>query len=826
MKRLIIIFLLIPCTLVFGTGNGENSNVNKDDLDVIIGKMTLREKIFQLSGDKSGFATEDIGRLGIQGLIMSDGPHGVRWGKATCFPSTILLGATWDPDLVYRVGVAMGTEFRAKGRYIALAPCINVIRDPRGGRSFETFGEDPYHISRLASAIVRGIQSRKVVAVVKHYACNNQENNRFMNNARVREEVLREIYLPGFKAAVTEAGAWGIMAAYNLVNGSYCSENNHLLNDILKNEWDFQGFVVSDWGATHSTVKSINSGQDIEMPNGSNWGEKLLNAVRSGQVSEQRINDAVKRTLKARKWAGVMDKPLLPDRNFDFAGTHKAIVLEAAQKGIVLLKNTKNVLPLDREKVKSIAVIGPNADIAQPVGGGSSWVNPYYAVSPLEGIKNMAGPEVKVAFARGSLSSGNSPLYPIDSNLITNTGKPELKGFAAEYFNNQNLSGNPVLKRNDVSIDFDWRNGSPDRSVKKDHFSVRWSGRIKAPKSGKYTFATTCDDGVNLYINGKKVISDWHDHAAETKLADVDLEEGKEYSLVMEYYENGGDASAKLTWAKPYDLDKMITEAREAAAGADVAIVCVGNGADIESEGFDRKTLKLPGRQDKLISEVAAVNKNTIVVIIAGPGIFMDWLDEVASVVQIWFAGQEEGNALASVLFGDYNPAGRLPVTYPKNLEQMPVYGNDYETLDEGRGYRYYFGRKTDILFPFGYGLSYTQFGYSGFEMPEKIMGADQTLTVSCKVKNEGRRKGEEVVQLYLCEKGGRGYRGTPGLKGFRRIALDPQETVTVTFEIRPEDISCFSLEQKKFIPEPGLFEVFIGASYTDIKFRGDFEVK
>jgi len=791
----------------------------EDRVNDLLSRMTLEEKVAQLGGDETTMATPDNDRLGIPGFKMADGPHGVRWEKATCFPSPFALGATWDTALVQRVGQALGREFRGKGRYVALAPCINVIRDPRGGRSFETMGEDPYLIAQLAVAYVKGVQSQKVISVVKHYACNNQEDGRGTNNVIVNERTLREIYLPAFRACVQEANAWGIMSAYNKVNGPYCSENPHLLTEILKDEWGFKGFVVSDWGACHSTVESANAGLDVEMPHANYYGQPLLDAVENWQVSEKTIDKAVRRVLRAKFWAGVFEEPVKPDESVINCKEHQQLVLEAASKSIVLLKNTEALLPLDRNKVKTIAVIGPNANIARPVGGGSCYVTPYYAVSPLDGIKRKAGETTKVLFAQGCNISLEESLHPIKSSALKPLdAKPGQQGLLGEYFNNKDLSGEPTVRRIDTSVDFNWGGDRPAPAIGSDNFSVRWTGKLIPEKTGEYLLGTMTDDGVRLYLDGKLLIDDWFDHATVTRSATVRLEAGRIYDIRIEYYEHGGEAVAKLCWAEPEQTtEEPFLEAKEAAKKADVAIVVVGTTPQIETEGKDRPHLALPGQQDELIQAVFEANPKTVVVLVNGSALLMNqWIDKVPAVLECWFGGQEIGNAIADVLFGDHNPGGKLPITFPRTEDQMPPFDNNYEAAGEGRGYRYYDKHQKKPLFPFGYGLSYTTFEYKNLKISTKKSPAGNPVTVSVDVRNTGTRTGDEIVQLYVHDVKASVDRPLKELKGFKRVTLKPGQMKTVTFTLNDDALAFYNVKAKRFVVEPGVFDIMVGSSSTD----------
>jgi len=786
----------------------------------LLARMTLEEKIAQLGGDRSGMATPDNERLGIPGFKMSDGPHGCRWGKATCFPTLLACAATFDPDFMRRMGVALGEEFRGHGRYVALGPCMNIIRDPRGGRSFETLGEDPYLLSRMVVAYVRGMQSQRVVAVCKHYACNNQENGRGENDVRVADRPLYEFYLPHFRAAVMEGGALGIMAAYNKVNGHHCAANRRLLREILKDEWGFKGFVVSDWGACHETIGSINAGLDVEMPTAYFFGQPLLEAVRRGEVSEETIDDAVRRVLYVKFWAGVFEQPVEPDPTKLDTPQHRALCLEGARKAIVLLKNEGGLLPLDRGRIKSIAVIGPNAKEARPSGGGSAYVEPFYAVSPLEGIRDRAGEGIRVEFAQGCYLTGASNLSPIPASALKPPpGVEGAQGLLGEYFDNQDLRGQPAFTRADAMVDFDWAGGAPAEGFQADHFSARWTGRLIPPESGEYLLGVTSDDGTRLYLEDKLIIDDWRDHGAETRSVPVRLEAGREYSLRLEYYENGGLAVVRLGWLEPSRSRDIFAEARQVAQRCDVAVVCVGTGPNLESEGFDRATLDLPPPQDDLVRAVVEANPNTIVAVVSGSAVLMHrWIDRVPAVLQCWFAGQEVGHALADILFGDVNPSGRLPVTFPYNNYQLPPFNNSYEGVAEGRGYRYYDRTRMEPLFPFGHGLSYTTFRYGELRVEPDVLAAGQKARITIPVTNTGARDGDEVVQLYVRYPEGEIERPVKELKGFQRLSIPPGQTREATFELSPEDLAWYDPDVRRFVIQPGEYQLLAAASARDVR--------
>jgi len=795
---------------------GTDSNKRVEDL---LAQMTLEEKVAQLGGDQSGMATPDNTRIGIPGFKMADGPHGVRWGMATCFPSPLALGASWDPALVQRVGEAIGREFRGKGRYVALAPCLNIIRDPRGGRSFETFGEDPYLVGQQAAAYVRGIQNQKVISVPKHFACNNQEDGRGSNNVIVNERTLREIYLQGFRACVQQAHAWSIMAAYNKVNGPYCTANRSLLTDILKDDWGFRGFVVSDWGATHATVESANAGLDVEMPQANYYGQPLLDAVRSRQVSEETINEAVQRVLRAKLWSGVFEQPVEPDEGVINCPEHQALALEAARKSIVLLKNDGGLLPLNMGTITKIAVIGPNANTARPSGGGSAQVTPYYAISPLDGIQNKVGDTVQVDFAQGCYFE--EVPYPIQSSVLKppQNGQDAVQGLRGEYFNNRYLHGQPVLTRIDPMVDFDWASGSPAPVVNADNFSVRWSGKLIPEETGQYSLQTETDDGVRLYLDSELLIDDWNDYVVKTNAVTVNLEAGCAYDIRLEYYEHGGLAVAKLGWIEPDGYENLILEARQVASSADVVIVVVGTTSSIETEGRDRPHLDLPGGQDDLIQAVSEANPNTVVTVVSGSAVLMHrWVADVPAVLECWFGGQEAGNAIADVLFGDQNPGGKLTITFLANEDQLPPFGNNYEPAGQGPGYRHYEKYGKEPLFCFGHGLSYTEFSYSNLKIEPNTITSEGTVNISVDVQNVGSREGNEIVQLYVHDVSASVERPIKELKRFKRINLQAGQIKTVAFTLPAEELAFYDVTTSSFVVEQGTFEIMVGSSSEDIR--------
>jgi beta-glucosidase len=714
----------------------------------LLSRMTLEEKVSMLAG--SGWMESmPIERLGIPAIKMADGPMGVRsWAGSsaitnaqsnpvqvlsTAFPSGIAMAATWDVGLVHGEGHAIGQEVKALGRDMILGPTVNINRVPLWGRNFEGYGEDPYLAGKMAEVYIKGVQSEGVIPSVKHFAANNEEFERHRIDAYVSERALHEIYFPAFKTAVQEGHAWTVMSAYNLVNGVHCAEDSFLLSDVLKREFSFKGFVISDWGSTYSTAPTVNAGMDLEMPggapmkawimrpqtqaagNGDGWlvPEKVLSEIKAGRITEATVNDNVSRVLRVIFESGIFDHPHVATGDPD-TPEHRAIALQGATEGIVLLKNEGSLLPLDGSRIHSIAVIGPNAAVARTGGGGSSLVKSKYAVTPVDGIK-------EVWAKHGTTAMQN-----------------------------------------------------------------RWAQGVK-----------------------------------------------------ME----GEDPD----WETPEHRADFIKSAAETAKDADVAVVVVGRYNKLESEGFDVKTMDLPAGQDELIQAVEKANPRTIVVLNTGNPVTMTkWIDRTPALLDMWYGGQEGGRALAAILFGDANPSGKLPVTFPKKFEDSPAAAN-YPGKDlkvnyaEGIyvGYRYFDTKNANTSnvapqFPFGFGLSYTTFAYSNLMIgmqiesdttkgpittgPAKLTG---NWVVTADIKNTGSRAGAEVVELYIHDGHSKIDRPAHELKGFARVELKPGETKTVDFVVDRAALSYWSPEKKAWAAEPGEFEVQVGSSSRDIRLKG-----
>lgn len=799
----------------------------------LLGRMTLEEKIDMLGGVE-GFYIRPIERLGIPKIQMADGPLGVRnYGPATAFPAGIAFAATWNKDLTQRFGEMVGKEARSKGVHIMLSPGVNIHRAPMCGRNFEYFGEDPYLASRMVVAYVNGAQSQGVVATVKHYAANNQEYDRHNVSSDVDERALREIYLPTFRAAVEEAHIGALMTSYNLINGVHASQHEHLIKEVLKGDWKFDGLAMSDWVSTYDAVAAAKAGLDLEMPSGRYMNrDTLLPAIQSGRVTVATIDDKVRRMLRVMFRFGFFDRSqtdsALPLYNPD----SRLVALEAAREGIVLLKNEANILPLDRKKIRTIAVVGPNAYPAVTGGGGSSRVQPFRSVSALEGIIAVAGNGIKVFYAPGVQADFAEISRTSEFMTLSASGSP-VRGLKGEYFSNKDLSGTPALTRIDRRVNFTWGESGPAAALPTDNFSVRWTGTIRADSDGQYEFIVKGDDGYRLYVNEQLIIDNWRDQAATVKTAQLPLKAGSEVPVKLEYYEHGGDAEVAFGWRKHVDLKD--SEAIRLASNAGAVVVCVGFRAETEGEGFDR-SFGLPKEQVEFIREIARVNRKTIVVLTAGGNTAVsEWIRDVAALLHTWYPGQEGGTAIGEILFGDVNPSGKLPATFEKRWEDNATFASYYDddndkkvTYSEGifLGYRHFDKKDIEPLYPFGYGLSYTTFAYKNLKLSPVSLSRGQKLSVSVEVTNKGGRAGAEVVQFYIRDVESSLPRPPKELKAFEKVWLKPGETKSVNAVLDESALSFYDPAQKKWIAEPGSFEVLVGGSSRDIRLQQQFSLE
>ncbi|TMB82314.1 MAG: beta-glucosidase, partial [Chloroflexi bacterium] len=690
----------------------------------------------------------------------------------------------------------------------------------------------------LAVAYITGLQGEGVGASLKHYVCNDEEFERFSISSEVRERALREIYLLPFQTAVREAPPWTIMAAYNLVNGIPASEHHYLLTEVLRWEWGFDGVVVSDWFfSVKSTAASLNAGLDLEMPFPRWRGEKLLEAVERGEVTEATIDRSVRRLLQLLVKAGLFEhREQGPEQALDLP-EHRALIREAGAEGIVLLKNERNLLTLQPEHFTSLAMIGPNAKVAQLMGGGSAQVNAHYAVSPFDGIVARVGDHVTVHYEQGCTNYKLLPL--LESDLLLAGMQGTEHGLAVEFFNTPDFTGTPVHREIQPKSELSWFGEMP-AGVNPQRFSLRATGRFIPRESGDYTFGLISIGRSRLSIDGQQVIEKWTEQTSggdflgmggSEDQATVTLEAGRAYLLTLELSKSEAVplGAVRLGCRPPVPAD-TIERAVAAAVASDVAIVCVGFGGDWQSEGFDRPNMDLPGKQDALVEQVAAANPRTIVVLNTGSPISMPWLEKVAAVVQAWYPGQECGNAIADVLFGDTNPSGKLPQTFARRLEDTPTYldfpgENGKISYGEGLfvGHRYYEKRKIAPLFPFGFGLSYTTFAYSSLSLDAQEIGPDDTLQVSVDITNTGQRAGKEIVQVYVRDVQASLQRPEKELKAFAKVHLEPGERKTAKLSLARDALAYYDDSTHNWVAEAGEFEVLVGASSQDIRATATF---
>jgi beta-glucosidase len=804
-------------------------------IEDLLSRMTLEEKVAMTAGSGPWHST-GVERLGIPPLKFTDGPNGARGegrrnATSASFPVGVALAATWDPDLVRAVGSAVAEEAKSKGAQVLLGPTINIQRTPLGGRNFECYSEDPYLSGRMAVAFVEGVQGQGVGACPKHFVCNDSEFERFTISSEVGERALREIYLVPFEMAVTQADPWTIMAAYNRVNGSYSCSNRRLLSEVLREEWGFRGFVVSDWGALKDgTVEAANAGLDLEMP-GPGWhlGSRLLDAVRSGAVDETTVDEIVRRLLRITIRSGRLDDPAeQPERSDDRPG-HRALARRVATQAMVLLKNDGGLLPLDWSRLDTLAVIGPNAEVGHIMGGGSSSVTPHYVVHPLEALRKRCAGHVKIVHERGCLINKFMP--EIDPVCFAADADEEGRGVTVEYFDSLDCTGERAYARKVRRIGARFFGAVPG-VADSERFSCRWTATFVPETTGLHTFGLTATGLARLFVDGVTVIDAWTARQPRDWLpgrgsaevtAPIEMEAGRAYELRVEYSRSGVPLIAGLRFGMlPPVPEDLMERAVAAAASADAVVLIVGTTNEWETEGNDRPDMALPAQQGELIEKVTAANPKTVVVINAGSPIAMGWLDRVPAVLQAWFPGQEFGNALADLLFGDANPSGKLPTTFPKRLEDTPAFfnypGESGQMLyGEGIfvGYRGYDARDVEPLFPFGHGLSYTTFEYGDVHVS---IEEPDTVVVEVDITNKGRRAGKEIVQCYVRDLEASLARPPKELKGFAKVSLEPGETSTARIVLDRRAFSFYDPGRASWILEPGEFELLIGSSSRDIR--------
>ncbi len=841
----------------------------------LVSRMTLEEKVAQMQN-----AAPAIPRLGVAEYDWwNEALHGVaRAGEATVFPQAIALAATFDTPLMGEVANVISDEARAKynrfrqlglyRRYTGLtfwSPNINIFRDPRWGRGQETYGEDPYLTSRMGVNFVRGLQGddpkyRKLDATAKHFAVHSgPEALRHGFDVHPSERDLHETYLPAFQALVQEAKVDAVMGAYNRVDGESASASSRLLQDILRREWNFDGYVLSDCDAVediwkhHGIVATPAQAAALAVKHGDNLNcgktyAALTDAVHEGLISEAEIDAALKTLMFSRMRLGMFDPPeRVPWSSVPYsvnqAPAHDALARRASRESIVLLKND-GILPLSKN-LRRVAVIGPTADDTMALLG-NYYGTPTAPTTILQGIR-AALPQADVRYARGAdlVEARNDPAAAalIEPRYLRPAAQSSEHGLKGEYYRGNDCTGAPALTRVDAQVGFRWDRDAPTddlvargdlplgRALDADHFCIRWTGQLLPPLSGRYELSVAANDGARLWLDGRLVLDEW---TAAPRLraqsAFVDLQAGKPHDLRLEYFEEERDAEVRLGWRLP-GAKPLLQEALDAARGAEVIVFVGGLTGDVEGEemevsfpgfaGGDRTDLRLPKTQQHLLEALRATGKPIVMVLTAGSALAIDWAQKnLPAILLAWYPGQRGGDAVADVLFGDANPGGRLPVTFYRADEKLPAF-DDYAM--RGRTYRYFAGKP---LYAFGYGLSYTRFAYSGLRLDRDHVGANDTLQVALKVRNSGQRAGDEVVQLYLRPVAPRRERAMRELRGFQRITLQPGEERDVSFVVTPaKDLRIYDDALRKYAVDPGAYEVEVGASSADIRLSGRFAV-
>jgi beta-glucosidase len=828
-KKLIGLCLI---TLISAAVNLCGADVNAADIEQraksLLSQMTLEEKIDYIGGYKD-FYIRGIERLGIPQVVMADGPAGCRnYGKTTAYPAAIGLAASWNRDLANQFGKAIGRDCRARGVHVLLMPGVNIYRSPLCGRNFEYMGEDPYLAGNMAVPVIKGVQSQNVIATVKHYAGNNQEYDRHNISSDIDERTLHEIYLPAFKYAVQEGKVCAVMNSYNLINGIHASQHNYLNNEILKGLWGFDGILMSDWVSTYDAIGAANGGLDLEMPSGKYMNrENLIPAIEAGKVSVATIDDKVLRILKTLIKMGFFDRPQKDETiPLDDPSSAKA-ALQMAREGIVLLKNDNNVLPLNRDEVKSIAVFGANANMKNNVhgGGGSSYTTPFHIVNAVDAVKAISGGKFEVL--AGDDKTVKTKVFNFDDFEITGGGLDcKIYAYKDEYREKEPASVEPAAKRKHSKISFSAKEKNFDADV--NDFTALWAGTIKPKKTGVYRLNTDVKGRLRyVLLNDEPVFR----AAGGQKNINLYLEKGKKYAIQFYF----AFSSPKNDWVIRLGLDFVADFDSyanvEAMKKADAVVICTGFNSDTEYEGGDR-AYELPLLEEMLIKRASQVNKNTIVALTAGGSVATKgWIDNVNVLIHNWYPGQNGATALAEIIFGQTNPSGKLPMTFEKQLADSPTF-NSYHDSDGDKhvkytegifvGYRGFEKTNTKPLFPFGYGLSYTKFEYSNM----KITSAGDKTEVSCDIKNAGGMAGAEVVQLYISDVKCSVERPVKELKGFEKVLLAPGETKTVKFNIGKDAFSFYYAEKHQWKAEPGEFKVLLGSSSADIRLQDKFEFK
>jgi beta-glucosidase len=799
-------------------------------IEAKIAKMTLAEKIDFIGGYQQ-FNIRGYEHLGIPEIHIADGPVGIRnFGPSTAYPASIAIAASWDKSIAYKVGQSIAMEARAHNIHLMLGPGVNIYRLPITGRNFEYMGEDPYLAGELATHYIQGMQGQRVMANTKHYVANNQEFDRNHTSSDMDERTLHEIYLPPFKASV-DAGVATMMTGYNPVNGVHMSEHDHLNNKILKGDWGFSGFIVSDWVSTYDAIAAANGGLDLEMPSGA-WMNQanLLPAIKSGQVKLATIDDKIRRILTTYDKFGYFTEGNLK-QNFILDKHYvRNTALEAARGGMVLLKNANNVLPVKKNSIKRIAVIGPNADPVISGGGGSSFTTPLHPKSLLTAVQEIAGKNIAVSHHAGIFTGSpmpkdiwqHSPFYIYDGNKKVN-------GVKAEFYLGKQLSGDKLLEKTYPQVILENEQLWADNAIPKTNFSVRFTSYFTPQESSYYSLAGQGDDGYRILLDDIEVISAWRDQGPTTLKKEIFMNAGQEYKVVTEYYQAGGGALIyqgikKAVLNSPPSAFK--SESITVAKKADLVILAVGFNPQTEGEAYDR-SFELPYQQSQFIKDITAEHNNVIVVLNAGGNVDMKpWIDDINALIMAWYPGQEGNQAIAEIIFGETNPSGKLPASFEVNIEDNPSYQHYFDNdndkavfYGEGlfMGYRYWDTAKIKPRYAFGYGLSYTQFSFEKLTADQQRYNANEKVNINVTVKNTGELAGAEVIQVYVHDKKSRLVRPEKELKAFAKVWLEKGEQKIITLSLDKAAFSYYDDESHQWLLEPGQFTILVGNASDNI---------
>lgn len=809
----IIVFAVMPIILLPNTTHAQIIDKKAEERAMeLVSKMTLKEKIEYISGETS-FSLRAIPRLGIPRVLLADGPQGIRnhAPHSTLYPSGILTAATWDRSLARLVGEGLGLDARARGVGILLGPGVNIYRAPMCGRNFEYFGEDPYLTSEVASQYIQGVQSKGVMATVKHFVANNQEWNRHHASSNIDERTLHEIYFPAFHKAVKEANVGAVMNSYNLLNGVHATENEWLNVHVLRNTWGFRGILMSDWTSVYSVVNTANHGLDLEMPKGRYFNyENLSTAIKKGLVTEKTINQKVQHILQSLIAFGLLDREQkdvsLPLDNPDTP----QMALQIARGGIVMLKNEDKLLPLRG----TTAILGENANVIT-TGGGSGNVSPFSSTTLVEGMK---------AMGRKILLLTDDVIFDDISDYVYADEAMTRRGFQAQYYKNQQLQGTPDSIGIEHSINHEWRYDAIGTGFPDDHFSARWIFYYKPDQDGLLRVSLGGDDGYRIYVNDSLLTGDWGNHSYSSREKTIHVKKGVKYNFRLEYFDNISEALINCNIS-------LLNEKRLIAGlkKADNVVYSTGFNSNIEGEGFDR-CFALTDYQENMIHFLSKENKNLAVILNAGGGVDMSrWISSAKAVVMAWYPGQEGGTALAEILTGKISPSGKLPISIERSWEDNPCHDNYYANdnnhestsviYSEGifTGYRGYDESGISPLFPFGFGLSYSSFSYSNLSLTKKENGVE----VSFDIENTGKYDAAEVAEVYVSDVSSSVPRPKKELKGFEKIMLKKGETKRVTLLLPNDAFTYYDTDTHSFVLEPGLFNIRVGGSSDNLPLVG-----